>query len=261
VTNRICAKTGLSLTDSPVSAVRIARQSLGSFNPRLRDGGEDVRGWSRFDTLGRTIYASDDKLTAYLELLSPYRTEIDAHRRALQKDADYLGIPLEELWKQVVAEWDEAGNMKARWLPRAFREGRAMYEISFPQGWWVDLTTAESLQAIGENFPDGLPTLAGTNAESLTISDVTGDDRVLTTTLATWLRESVTLDDGSLVTGVRFHSKHGRPSDGSGICWAYWMRQADHGLVEPATVLNISAIEPDDVHLKKAQQHCKVTTR
>jgi hypothetical protein len=161
LTERICTKTGFALTASPVCALRIARESFGPLDPRPRGSGEDPAGWSRYDTVGRTIYASADRLTAYLELLSPYRSEIDGTRRALQKDADFMGVALDELWSKVVAEWDEAGNMKARWLPRAFREGRVLYNLSFPAGWWVDVSTTETISTINDRFDRALPTGCG----------------------------------------------------------------------------------------------------
>jgi hypothetical protein len=76
VTARICTKTGLALTSGTGSPFRIARQSYGPLAPKAREPGDDVRGWSRYDTVGRTLYASADKLTAYMELLAPFRTEV-----------------------------------------------------------------------------------------------------------------------------------------------------------------------------------------
>ena len=58
---RTCKRTGLVLTAGPVSAFRIARESLGPFDPPVREG-DDVGAWSRYDTVGRTIYASSDRL-------------------------------------------------------------------------------------------------------------------------------------------------------------------------------------------------------
>lgn len=79
---RICTKTGLTLTAGPATAYRIARQSFGPLNPPLRDS-DDVGAWSRYDTLGRTIYAASDKLTAYMEVLAYYRTVAINQKRAL----------------------------------------------------------------------------------------------------------------------------------------------------------------------------------
>jgi hypothetical protein len=246
---------------SPVSAYRISRSSRGAFDPVPRSGGEDVTGWSRYDTIERTLYASDDKLTAYMELLAPYRTEIASKRRALQPVADFMGVPLSDLWRDIVAEWEEAGDMATKWLPRAFREGRAMYTLSFPIGSWIDITATETLAAMPELFGDRWLTADGELTDPLTLSHLTGDDRVLTTAIAAALRERIELDDGTLPLGIRFLSKHGRPSSGTGLCWAYWMREVDHGLDEPSVVTAVEPIAENDEVFKAAQAHCKIRSR
>jgi hypothetical protein len=230
---RICQKTGLALTAGPATALRIAKQSYGPLNPLPREVGSDHGEWGRNDTIGRTLYACADPVTAYMELLSPYRTKIDEERRALQPLADFLEIPLENLWEQVVSEWDEAGTMKADWLPRVFREGRELYTLRFPTGWWIDFTATETLAAIQTIFSDSWPVEDGRLTEPLTLAHLTGDDRVLTTSIAAAVRDSVELDDGTLPLGIQYISKHGRPSGGDGWCWAYWMRDVDAGLKSP----------------------------
>ena len=261
MTERICTKTGLALTTGPVSALRIARESYGPFNPPPRVWPGDVKSWSRYDTVGRTIYATADKLTAFMELLAPYRTDINAERRALQPIADFMEVALDDLWRDVVSEWDQAGMMKASWLPRVFREGRAIYTIDFPDGWWIDITASETISALAELSHGAWPTSNGLSDEPLTLSHLTGDDRVLTTSIATVLRDDVTLDDGTLPLGVQFISKHGRPQDGSGLCWAYWMRDVDNGLDETATATLGKPIAADDETFLAAQALCKIKAR
>lgn len=196
-----------------------------------------------------------------MELLAPYRTEIDGRRRALQPIADAMGIPVEELWRGITDEWDTAGTMRAAWLPRAFREGRTLYTLRFPGGWWVDISAMESLRALRELFPSPSPTETGTFDGPLTLSHLTGEDRVLTTSIAAALRDEITLDDGTLPLGIRFLSKHGQPSAGSGVCWAYWMRDVDSGLGEPTEVDPGASISEDDPDLVVVQSFCKIRTR
>lgn len=107
-----------------------------------------------------------------MELLAPYRTKIDAERRALQPVADFLSVPLDDLWRDVVTEWDEAGTMKASWLPRAFRDGRALYTLSFPNGWWIDITASETMAALNELSRGSWPTSHGMSDEPLTLSHI-----------------------------------------------------------------------------------------
>jgi len=94
---QIFARSGLELVDDPMlGSYRIAPTSFGPPAPVPRelesDGAHDPAGWSRFDTVGRTLYSTDDRLTSFMELLAPYRTEINGARRALQKDADAMGV-------------------------------------------------------------------------------------------------------------------------------------------------------------------------
>lgn len=222
---------------------------------------DDRQHWSRFDTPGSTLYASSDRRVAFLELLGPYRTEVAQERRTLQKTADYLGLELESLWTEVVRDWDDNGSMKARWLPRAFREGREVHQIAFPAGWWIDITTSETIAALHELFPDGWPTKDGVLEAPLTLAHLTGDDRALTTAIATKLRDEVTLDDGTLPLGIQFISKHGIPSGGSGLCWAYWMRELDSGLPPAPTASSTDAIEEDDTDLVSVQEALRIKTR
>lgn len=260
LTQKICTKTGLALSAGPVSAFRIARESFGPLAPLPRALGDDALGWSRYDTFGRTIYASADRLTAYMELLAPFRTTVAAERRALQPVADFMGVPLDDLWRDIVTEWDEQGTMRASWLPRVFREGRALYSLSFPAGWFIDLAATETIAALHDLFKGEWPTSTGT-IEELTLSHLTGDDRILTTAIAGMLRNHIELDDGSLPLGVQFISKHGKPAAGSGLCWAYWMREVDNGLDDPTRVTGSEAINDADPEYKAALAHCKIRSR
>mgnify|MGYP001570501407 CR=1 FL=1 len=267
--HRVCSKTGLALTSGPVLAHRIARASYGPLNPPVRhphaepavELRDHVGSWGRYDTVGRTIYAADEPTVAFMEMLAPYRTKVADERRALQPMADHLGIPLDDLWRDIVTDWDGAGNMKASWLPRQFREGRALYTLSFPQGWWIEIAASETIAALHELFGGHWPTADGGIDGPLTLSHLTGDDRVLTTAIASRLRESTELDDGTLPLGVCFTSKHGHPSGGTGRCWAYWMRDSDNGLPEPTTVVSSSRISDGSESFNEALELCKIRSR
>ena len=240
---------------------RIARESYGALAPRPRETADDPAQWSRYDTVGRTIYATDNQLTAYMELLAPYRTIVGRERRALQPLADFMGVELDDLWDDIVSEWEQAGNMKASWLPRSFREGRAMFTLEFPTGWWIDITATETITALHELFENSWPTSDGAVEKPLTVSDLTGEDRILTTAIAEMLRENVTLDDGTLPLGLEFMSKHGHPTGSTGRCWAYWMRGPDSGLAETTQITNIAPILHDDPIFLAALKHCKIKAR
>lgn len=267
--HRICAKTGLALRSGPVLAHRVARASYGPLNPPVRQPHSDptvelrdhVGSWGRYDTVGRTIYAADEPTVAFMEMLAPYRTKVADERRALRPLADHLGVALDDLWRDIVADWDEAGNMKASWLPRQFREGRGLYVLVFPAGWWIDISAADTISALHDLFGGRWPTARGEIDEPLTLTHLTGDDRVLTTAIASRLRESIELDDGTLPLGISFTSKHGHPSGGTGRCVAYWMRDVDNGLPEPTEVASSSGINDHSEPFNDALQLCKIRSR
>ena len=216
---------------------RITKKVHGPLKPKLRTPAEDRAHWGRYDTVGQTVYASDSATTAYMEILSPYRTQFAGEKRALKKTADAMGVPLEVLWSEIASEWHQAGNMHAMWLPQAWRKERLLHSVAFPRGWWIDITATETLTAIRNEFIGGFPDEQQEIADSLTISDVTGEDRLLTTTLASMLRDRVELDDGSLPLGIRFLSKHGNPAGQSGACWAHWLRGSESpNLQQPAAL-------------------------
>lgn len=258
--SRICSRTGLALTAGPVQSFRIARESFGPLNPPVRTTPADVTTWSRYDTPGRTIYTSGERVTAFMEMLAPYRTNVADERRALQSVATGLGISLDTLWNSVLDDWNAQGVMHPLWLPWVFRDGREISTLHFPSGWWIDINATETINALPDIFESVNP---GTRAEaeSLTISDLTGEDRHLTTLIASILRENVQLDDATLPLGIEFTSKHGHPSGQSGTCWAYWMRSVDAGLPEPATALETIPIRADDADFVHAQTLCKIKSR
>jgi hypothetical protein len=260
----VCTRSELELAEGPLpGSYRIARTSFGPLAPVRRelepDGSLDAAGWSRFDTVGRTLYSTDDRLTSFVELLAPYRTEINGERRALQKDANEMGVPLDEYWAMVVSDWDQAGTMRARWLPKVWRDGRVIYRLNYPSGWWVDITSTRTLATLSSHLDSELAQL-GVHG-GLTVAHVTGDERAITTLIARWLRDTVTLFDGTQPLGVRFNSKHGRPTNGTGTCWAYWMRATDAGIDEPVTITDEIAVDQRDTDLMTAQEFCKIQTR
>lgn len=257
---RTCARTGLALTSGPVRSFRIARESYGPLDPPKRKPGSAIAQWSRYDTPGHTIYSSAEEVIAFLELLAPYRTDVANERRALQPVADALGIPLDAYWKLVCDDWAAHGSVHPLWLPQVFREGREISELQYPEGWWIDISATETMNALPDIFESVDPG-EGKRVEALTIAALTGDNREFTTMIASVLRENVQLDDGSLPMGIEFTSKHGHPSGATGRCWAYWMRDVDAGMSEPTRVLRRSPIEADNPAYLQAQALCKIRSR
>jgi hypothetical protein len=41
-----------------------------------------------------------------------------------------MSVPLDEYWAMVVADWDQTGTMRARWLSKTWRDDRVLYRPS-----------------------------------------------------------------------------------------------------------------------------------
>jgi len=105
VTARVDSATGLRLMASPtVPVFRIAKSSYGPVNPPVREDSKR-RAWNRWDTRGRTVYASDSAGTAYIEALAWAHEEAAGRDRAIRKTAEL-------------------------WLPTIWRDGRRMYQLT-----------------------------------------------------------------------------------------------------------------------------------
>ncbi|HEY8310453.1 MAG TPA: hypothetical protein VIG47_07850, partial [Gemmatimonadaceae bacterium] len=227
----------------------MAKSSYGPLNPPFRDGSKR-RAWNRWDTPGRTVYASDSVQTAYIEGLAWANEEATAHDRAIRKTAEFFDVSVRAARAMVEADWLKAGNMQPGWLPTVWRDGRRMYAITFPDGWWVDAESSDTLSAVSASLEDILLKWGITG--TLTMSELTSNDRKLTTRIATWLREEVTLDDGTQPLGIQFPSKYGRSGEAAGTSWAYWMRAIDAGLSnEPVVVDEGLPIELNDAAFKR----------
>jgi hypothetical protein len=223
---------------SGAEAYRIARTSYGPLNPPERrvvesidpGTGETRRSfsapladWSRWDTLGRTVYVSESTDAAYAEALAPFRRATATSTDPLEADAAAVGLTLEEFLASIEADWDEAHFMRTGNLPASWRHARAIYTIRMPtKGYWIDVTHGDTLAALDHALGGQLVDLG--YEHGLTVADVLGDYRQLTVRIASALRDLVLLD-GSEPLGIVFPSKRGY-----GTCFAYWMRRADLGL-------------------------------
>lgn len=215
---RICGLTQLRLVPSPPGNLyRVGRSKWGAMNPPVRVDGPTRGSWGRWDTPGgRTLYAAATAEAAFTEVLA-YLTE-NLPRAPLTDFFDDVspaeaglslaaavraGMPNKPMHSAVNADW---------------RRRRSIYRLTPPTtGWFVDIGAAESvaaLNAAGHHPPLG----------RLTLSELTGEDRQLTTTIANWVRARV-LDDGSRPHGIRYVSKHGSNLD----VYAIWLRQVDDG--------------------------------
>lgn len=238
----VCSSTGLNLVASSGQRIfRVAKTTFGALNPPPRVlGGIPTQEWSRWDTLGRTIYGCSSAAGAFVEVLEYIRPDPPA-------------TPLSELFddvgprdaatfaEQVARELPAHGGMLYRSIPQDWRQTRSLYELALPEiGWFVDVTGAESMSAISQEL--GPTLLAQCGVGQLTLSELTSSSekfKELTTGIATWVRDSVHLEDGQRPHGIVYPSKWGSTLDN----WAMWLRRADDGTgVDPITLVETSDI-------------------
>lgn len=219
-TGRVCAVTGFGLLAADGGqAWRIAKDRYvatsgitgalvnNRIGPLPRDV-PDSRG--RYDTLGRTIYFADSPTTALAEVLQSFRVQA----LSLAKDAAAIGNDIIEYRERLAVELRERGLPVPGEVPAAWQLSRSLYRVQMPRdGWWVKIDSAATLNALSN-------VMHGARGQ-LTLGDVCGDDRVLTTQLAQVVRDSI-LDDGTWPLGINFPSK-----TAYGICFAWWNRTAD----------------------------------
>lgn len=228
MSQRKCTATGFWLTEDFSSGRRVATTDRGPLDPWQRLAGEDPAEWNRYDTPGSTVYLSENDEIAFAEVLSSYALKLGM-KHPLQKDADFMGIPLEDYLNVIDGEW--GNQIKPGCLPAHWRNRRNIYQLTLRGGgWWVDIEHPDSIAALSSALGKRLHDELG--LEQLTLGVLHGENRAATTMAATWVRDQV-LDDGSYPLGITFQSKHG-----GGRCWAYWLRRRDDGLEETAMLSN-----------------------
>jgi hypothetical protein len=224
--SRVCAATGLTIEPSANGmAWRIAKTSYGPMNPEVRPASTPRLGWGRYDVVEhRTIYGAAPTAAAYGESLAALRVKFD-DRTALSElfdDSDTDTVIGRTLLEEITTEWAERNHMAPGMVAAGWRRERLLYTITLPAtGWFVDIESADSIAAVSHALR---AELGGLGLSSLTVSNLRGENREITTRIAEWVRDQV-LDDGSVPHGIRFRSKHG--SDWN--CWAIWLRAVDDG--------------------------------
>jgi hypothetical protein len=192
--------------------VAVAELGRGPLNPRFRpdDPAVDRRDWNRFDTPGLTVYGADQRATAFTESIA-YKAPSARDYAGLAEEAAFLGIGLAELLDELRAAGAPVDGMGPDW-----RLSREIYTLEFAPRAWVDLAHPDTVSAVKAS---GIA-----DADRLSLADLTGDDRAVTTRVAQWLRAQ-RLDTGTGPAGVRYPSKFGFAEDD--YCWAAFLDRAD----------------------------------
>ncbi|MBP2216048.1 hypothetical protein [Arthrobacter sp. CAN_C5] len=129
---------------------------------------------------------------------------------SITRDAAFLGLTLNDYVAGFGSYFDSDPESGEWW------QGRLIYELTLGSaGWWVDVEHPESMAAI-RNGAGRLLRQAG--VDRLTRATLSGESRIATTIVATWIKAQ-TLEDGSSPLGIRYASKVGH-----GYSWAYWPR-------------------------------------
>lgn len=128
------------------------------------------------------------------------------------------------LEEAITRDWNEAYQFPPGSVAAAWRDERLVYMLTLPtNGWFIDLEHARSLRAISDGI--GAPRLSALGRTGhLTVADLRGNNRLLTTAIAEWVWNQ-TLEDGKRPHGIVYGSKH----DSDWRCWAVWLRQVDDG--------------------------------
>ncbi|ABK05884.1 hypothetical protein Arth_4243 (plasmid) [Arthrobacter sp. FB24] len=252
IEGQACPATGIWLLPARrQTAYRIQKTSYSALSAPARMDGTDRLAWGRYDTVGTTLYLAENAECAFSETLSPFKRAIGTVD-PLRKDADALGMTLEDFYEEVAYQWQEKSFMNSGTLPRIWRTERQLHivELPFP-GWWIDVEHPETMAAVEAAIPDTLKDLGITHVDT---SLLRSNRRDVTTAIADHLRDLV-LFDGSYAPGIKFGSRHG-----AYLNWAVWLRDhdlqlsGDDGLVH----LGESPISFNDPDLEAASRRFRL---
>jgi hypothetical protein len=228
---RTCETTGLRLIADPgVYGYHVGKSEYPALSAASRDAAAKSRtAWNRYDVPGQTFYIAETRECAYAEVLSPFKRANGASD-PLAGDAAFLGMTLEEYVEEVTREWSERDLMGLGAIPAGWRYDRGMIPVAMPDGWLIDIEHPDSISAIERMMASELASLG---VPQLTTATLRGDDRAVTTAIATRLRGAM-LDTGRRPFGIHFGSKHG-----AGWCKAVWLDHPDAS--------NILALSPEPI--------------
>ncbi|MER7523939.1 hypothetical protein ABTZ44_06435 [Microbacterium oxydans] len=202
--------------------------------------------WGRFDILGETFYVAESVETAYAEVLAAFKLPNGAND-PLQEIADMYGVPRATAIEWITEDWAliEENFQALGGIPASWREARRVFEVTMnDNGWLVDIHHPATISAL-EGPADGPVArfLASQGIPALTLSALTGDNRMITTILADVIR-TTELHDESAPRGVQFPSKHG-----GGWCRAIWRAEDAPTLFLGVIISAEQQIYADDVDL------------
>lgn len=252
VEGQACPTTGLWLLPARrQTSFRIQDSNFDALSAPPRENGTDRLLWNRYDTVGTTLYLAETAECAFAECLAPFKRAIGT-ADPLQKDADALGMSLEDFYEEVASQWQEKSFMNSGTLPRKWRTERQLHivELPFP-GWWIDVEHPETMATIEAALPGALRDHGVAHVDT---SLLRSNRREVTTAIADHLRDLV-LFDGSYALGIRFGSRHG-----GYLNWAVWLRNHDSKIMGGDGLVHLqeSPIHFNDPDLEAASRRFKL---
>lgn len=217
---RTCKVSGLRLVPfGPSVGFHVGKSKYRQPSAAVRTADIHRQDWGRFDVIGETYYVAQNVETAYAEVLAGFKLP-NGGSDPLQEIADMWGVDraeavawIEEDWEMLEPDFQGIGA-----IPTSWRESRRLFEVELnAPGWLVDVHHPASISAI-EAAGGGTMArwLAAQGIPALTLSALTSENRMVTTTIADMIRAAA-LEDGSSPRGIQFPSKHG-----GGWCRAVW---------------------------------------
>ncbi|WP_404473448.1 hypothetical protein [Microbacterium aerolatum] len=246
---RTCQLTGLRLIADPGTyGYHVGKTEYPPLSAIAREAGAGSRnGWNRYDAAGyQTFYVAETREAAYAEVLAPFK-RANGSADPLAKDAEALGMTLEEFVEEVAREWSERDFMGLGAIPSGWRYDRGMIPTVMPEpGWLVDIEHPDSISAVERMMGEELSWL---RVDHLTTGTLRGEDRAITTAIATFLHDII-LETQDMPLGIQFGSKHG-----AAWCKALWL---DHPAAGEILTLSPDSILVTDDDLKIAADRFRI---
>lgn len=220
-----CKVTGLRLVPfGPSAGFHVGKSKYRQPSAAVRTADIHRQDWGRFDVIGETFYVAQNVETAYAEVLAGFKLPNGAND-SLQEIADMLGVDRAEAVAWITEDWEliEPDFQGVGAIPASWRESRRVFEVEMSgSGWLVDVQHPASISAIEAAGKGAMARwLARQGIPALTLSTLTSENRMVTTTIADVIR-TATIEDGTSPRGIQFPSKHA-----GGWCRALWRPEGD----------------------------------
>lgn len=194
--------------------------------------------------------------TAYAEVVAVFKLPNGADD-PLQDIAEIYDVPRNVAVEWITEDWAliEENFRGVGAIPASWREARRVFEVTMHDpGWVVDVQHPATISAL--EGPAGGPMarfLADQGITALTLSALTGENRMVTTALADVIR-ATELHDGSAPRGVQFPSKHG-----GGWCRAIWRPEDMPASFSGVSISAEHEIQADDAVLTAVGDRFRIT--